>query len=482
MELAVAEAGPDNWGTRRIFTTLKGLPESQQPAPMVFWYRESPRPLQTEQFGGPGMVTLGDPPLRVSGMVSLMLDSAGRLVYLEAVPPQMEDSPPAQKPLDPAPLFTAAGLDLAQFKPAEPHWTPLASVDARAAWTGIFPGRPENPIRVEAAAWRGKPVYFQIIGPWTQPSRMQIRQSSSSQRANQLLWTTVFVIMIIAGSLLAWRNLRLGRGDRHGAFRIAVLAFAVSMGMWIFGGHHVPWPGEVDLFSVAAAVALLQGAQLWIAYIALEPFVRRHWPKTIIAWTRSLSGGLRDPLVGRDIFIGLLVGVAYDLVIAGALALDMRQGDGPGDNVHLPALGSFPGYTSVFLNHVLGALGGGLVFFLILFLLRVLLRREWLAGLAMIVIFAGVRGLNADHPVIDTSMFVVIYGILVVLMLRFGLLAVVVCSFVTDLIIALVFTPDFTAWYGTTSLLTLLSLIALALYAFRIATAGKPLFAGLLDR
>jgi hypothetical protein len=66
--------------------------------------------------------------------------------------------------------------------------------------------------------------------------------------------------------------------------------------------------------------------------------------------------------------------------------------------------------------------------------------------------------------------------------LRYGFLAVMVCIFVTDLMIALVFTPDFTAWYGSTSLLTILSLIALALYAFRTATAGKPLFAGLLDR
>jgi hypothetical protein len=47
---------------------------------------------------------------------------------------------------------------------------------------------------------------------------------------------------------------------------------------------------------------------------------------------------------------------------------------------------------------------------------------------------------------------------------------------------SMAFTPDFTAWYGTSSLLTVLSLIALALFAFRTSTAGKPLFVGLLDR
>jgi hypothetical protein len=67
-------------------------------------------------------------------------------------------------------------------------------------------------------------------------------------------------------------------------------------------------------------------------------------------------------------------------------------------------------------------------------------------------------------------------------LLRYGFLASLVCLFVTDLIAALAFTTDFSAWYGTTSLLTILSLIGMALFAFRTSTAGKPLFEGLLDR
>jgi serine/threonine-protein kinase len=452
-----------------------------QPSPIGFWYRESPRPLETQAFGGPGQVSLGDPPMDISGMVSVTLDPAGRLVDLEAVPPQMEAQPATPKPLDPAPLFTAAGLDLAQFKPAEPQWNPLAASDARAAWTGIFPGRPENPIRVEAASWRGKPVYFQIIGRWTKPSRMQETQATGSDRANQILWESLFGVLVVVGSLLAWRNLRLGRGDRQGAFRIAALAFVLSMAVWIVGGHHVAWPGESTLFINAVAISLAMGGQLWIAYIALEPFVRRHWPKTIITWTRTLSGGLRDPLVGRDILIGLLVGLGYDLVIATATAIDMRRGDAPNTSTLLSALVSFPRFASGYLNHLLEALVGGLLLFLVFFLLRVVLRREWLAAIAFVAILSA-RGLASDHPAVETCMYAAIYAILVALLLRYGFLAVLVCIFVTDLLFALVFTWDFAAWYGSASLLTVLSVMALAVYAFRTSTAGKPLFAGLLDR
>src|SRR5216684_448114 len=39
------------------------------------------------------------------------------------------------------------------------------------AWQGSLPERPSVPVRIEAAAYRGKPVYFQFVGPWTRPGR-----------------------------------------------------------------------------------------------------------------------------------------------------------------------------------------------------------------------------------------------------------------------------------------------------------------------
>jgi len=138
-------------------------------------------------------------------------------------------------------------------------------------------------------------------------------------------------------------------------------------------------------------------------------------------------------------------------------------------------------FASGYANHLFSALVGTLLLFLVFFLLRVVLRREWLAGIAFVVLLS-VRGLAGDHPAVDTCTYVAIYAILVALLLRYGLLAAMVCILVTDLLIALVFTADFGAWYGTASLLTVLSVIAMAVYAFRTSTAGKPLFAGLLDK
>ena len=108
-------------------------------------------------------------------MVGLNLDPQGRLIEFSAVPPQVEETPVPPRPADWTALLTAAGLDMSRFAPAEPHWIPLVSFDARAAWTGSYAHAPEVPLRIEAASWRGRPVNFQVIGPWSKPERMQPR-------------------------------------------------------------------------------------------------------------------------------------------------------------------------------------------------------------------------------------------------------------------------------------------------------------------
>ena len=48
-------------------------------------------------------------------------------------------------------------------------------------------------------------------------------------------------------------------------------------------------------------------------YVALEPFVRRFWPHSLLGWSRLLSGRVRDARVGRETLIGVLFGVALAL-------------------------------------------------------------------------------------------------------------------------------------------------------------------------
>ena len=316
---------------------------ADRPAPVVFWYRQSPREMRALGFyssGGAGRVTQFDPPMDVVGMVQVAVDMRGRLVHFEAVPPQRD--PPAADAPSPnwSALFSAAGLDPAWFHSAAPEWTPLAWGDARAAWTGSFPEQKDLPVRIEAAAYRGKLLYFDTFYPWTKPGRSTPYAPALSQKIWNVVLCLLLFSVLIGGVLVARRNLRLGRVDGRGAFRLGSFIFVVFLTMWALRAHHIASLDEIDLFIIALSWGLLGAASVALLYLALEPYVRRKEPQTLISWSRLLAGKFRDPLVGRDLLVGSLYGVA--------LALFETS-----DNFLLPVLGKLPPTPNIGLTESL---------------------------------------------------------------------------------------------------------------------------------
>jgi hypothetical protein len=135
--------------------------------PMNFWYRQSPR--QLVPLDSSGHVSPDDPAIDVPGMVSVELNSSGRLLKLHALPPRVEDSKGAWPNADWGALFAAAGLDMKRFTLSGPKLFPPVGFDARAEWDGSLVQDPGTPLHVTAAAYHGKPVYFDVLGPWNRP-------------------------------------------------------------------------------------------------------------------------------------------------------------------------------------------------------------------------------------------------------------------------------------------------------------------------
>ena len=140
-------------------------------------------------------VAITQPPDTMTGMITMVLDGAGRLLSFSAVPPLLESGGTAVSPPDWAPLLTAAGLDEKALTPAAPNWSPMTRFDSRAAWDGVFGS---EAVHVGAAAYRN--------------------------------------------------------------------------------------------FQAALAQGLYCAAYVYLAYLALEPYVRRRWPGMLISWTRALAG------------------------------------------------------------------------------------------------------------------------------------------------------------------------------------------------
>jgi serine/threonine protein kinase len=447
-----------------------------QPTPILFWYRTSPRYMLAGNFGNDGDVTWDDPVLDVSGMVEMGLDPQGHLVSFAAVPPQVDESPPSTTPLDGTALLTAAGLDPARFKTAEPHWTPPVGSDQRAAWTGTYPSDP-NPLRVEAAYWRGKLVYFALISPWTRADRMQPAEQTLSQKVLLVVVLSVLCAVVIGACLLARHNVRAGRADWRSAFRLSGFLFALGMASWALSTHHMADSGELIIFVMGLNINLIVALLIWVLYVALEPYVRRRWPQTIISWTRVLNGRLRDPVVGGHLLVGIVFGVFSALSTQIAALLNMHSTGVPSDVVRLDTLRGVAHVASDLIGMLPSSILNTLWVFFLLFVFRVIFRKEWLAAIIFVLFFAGLGSLaHTSSALITLPIRLLQLAVMLYVMLRCGLFPYVVGASVASVLTLFPITSDFSAWYAGSTIFTLICIVALTAFAFHTALAGRPLF------
>jgi serine/threonine-protein kinase len=468
------------------------------PPAIYFWYRQSSSPLApgrlfTAESGGAGLPAMGmatpaDPPPVLAGMAEVRLDARqGRLIRFAAVPPQEASLwPPAPEP-DWNELFRLAGLDFGAFTPAtEPVWNPPAFADNRLAWTarGVYPGWPDVEVRVEAATLRGRPVFFQVIGPWARPERDAAYRGGPAAPAWVPAWASTvgvldFVLLLTTAALAAY-NVRRARGDRPGARRVALAVLAVSLCSWLLMASHVAAVEELDVLLVGLAYALLASAATWTLYLALEPYVRRFWPQTLISWSRLVAGRFRDPRVGRDLLVGALCGVAAYLLEELSVLAPAWVGRPP----------AAPLYGWIYAIVDVRRCAGDLLFMLLwgfllaliqvlafALVLRVVLRKQWLAAAALAAFGAAVFGLWAD--VFGAAYGAALYGLAVGLLIRRGFLAVVALSVVLH-VLFFPLTADLSSWYAGTGLIATAAVAALAGYGVYASLAGVPSRSALL--
>jgi predicted Ser/Thr protein kinase len=451
-----------------------------RPSLLQYWYRQSPDSLVAKDFRDnlltPGIVTTDDPPNVLSGMINLVLDPQGRLTYFQAIPPQKENqAASAPAAFDWNILFTTAGLDPTQFQPAQPTWASLAASDTRVAWNGTWPGT-ARPLHVEAATYHGKPVFFSLIGDWTKPGRMKDTEKESlGKQAGKFISVFVLCVLLVASLLLARRNYRQGRGDREGAFRLAGAMFLLEIALWLCRCHFSSAYETVGLFLLAVSTALFIAGITWMLYLAIEPWVRRHWPKTMISWSRLLAGQVRDPMIGRDVLVGVLLGVIWILVFQIRYIPMMRMGAAP-NLFSTNALMGGREALGTWLYQWPQAIQTSLVFFFLLFGLKVLLRREWIAGIALVAIFAVPRGLSSTYMAVEIPAQIIVYAIAVIIVLRFGFIPLVCAVFTINLLANVPFSADFSSWYMTSSILALFSVLLLAGWGFYHSLGGEPLW------
>jgi serine/threonine-protein kinase len=412
-------------------------------------------------------------------MARVGLDPEGRLISLLVVPGERTGPGSAAAEPDWVPLLRATGVDEKTLTPVPPEWAPPVFADRRASWTGSWPGKPEVPLRIEAAAAGGRPVSLRIIEPWTRAAEEPGPPEDLWHRAAQLVNTLVFVVVVVVAGIVALRNVRRGRGDRRGALRLALYLGAARM-VWFVGAHHVASPEELDLFISHLSFAMQRVGLAYVFYLAIEPYARRLWPRMLVSWVRVLEGRFGDPLVGRDVLIGCAAGALLALAarlqswipaaLGGASALPVWS------TWTLESLrGTVPALVAVVAIHTTELLA--VIFpMTMLLIFRLLLRRTGPALVAVsllaLVMFYPDSGSIPGYVV----GFCVAIATCWVVLFRAGLLAFATMRFITSLLEQMPMTPHPDGWYLGAMLLALAFILGPAFYAFWTSQAGRPLF------
>jgi serine/threonine-protein kinase len=490
--------------------------------PFAFWYRSSPASLQALVWWQMNP-TMEDPPPRRVGDVLAMLDIEGNLRYLSYMSPSAEDLPvkavsehtdrasqvdtpslePAQADASREPTVVpsasqqldAAGVmsqlrsvmaldgDVAERSSTSLHGVPS---DQRFAFTGTIPSAAPIPITIEAAAARGRIVGIETMYPWT-PGSAGIQQQPPNLvlRFVEFSGTALQLGLFISAAVLARRNLRTNRADRRGAARVAAISAILGLSSSLLLST---WTNNVaeTFFGAPLVRAVFHAGLWWVAYIAIEPVIRRVWPHAIISWSRFLEGRWRDPLVGRDLLIGIVAGLAIVLTAEPLAVLIASLTNAPPPVPFLPNTIALIGPRFA-IGQTVDAVGDSIVITLLVSLGMIVARgllRHPLLVVATIFACMYVVGFSGPFQDAPYRFFLAIpwAAVPTYIFTQRGILSGAAMLSVTFMILRLPMTLDTSRWYAGAGIILALLLVCVTLYAAKITLGRQSIFSrSLLD-
>jgi len=441
----------------------RGSPDS-----VVFVYRQSPRPMNPRELYSD--VDTNDPAMDVPGMITVVLDARGRLREFSAVPATVAMQGVAEP--DWAGLLSEAGFQSAQVSMKDGNVVPPTAFDVRQDWQATESGQTTS---ITAAAYNGKVVYFRGAPPGTAANVA----TAGTGTVGDIMFVFAAAFCGIGSWLLARRNMRRGRGDRQGAFRVAIFIFTGEFVSWALAAHFSrdAWR-DYWAFVGGCGAALYMAGFMWVLYMAIEPYMRRRWPEMLISWARVLTGKVYDPRVGRDVMLGALGGAAMAIIQNAVNALPawfQVANIQPARTSQLTLRGP-AGVISALSYDANLAVQWALATGAFLVVARFIMRRDWPA-VVLSAISLGLVVLAADNLLIAVPAVLLCAAIVYSLLFRYGLLSVAVTLFFYFILRRFPLTFDFSQWFVWRSICSIVVLAAIAIYAWLAMNVGRPIFA-----
>jgi serine/threonine-protein kinase len=248
---------------------------------------------------------------------------------------------------------------------------------------------------------------------------------------------------------------------------------------------------DTDRLFVWVGLGLFVGGVMYLVYLAIEPFVRKSCPTMLIGWSRAMGGRFRDAVIGRDLVVGTVAGTLL-------LALDqinalVRHLIGRPDPIPFrPDTGMLehPRYfvvtmTSGFNTGLQNALLSVLVFTIFRELFKRLtarLKARWAgsdytaAGFALAIATLIQVATTESPDALAVAQFILTSLVFLVVLLRYGLLAVVVMYTISSMLSRTPLTLRGDSLYALPAWLMVGVIFVAAAAGVWLARGGEPLF------
>ncbi|MEM1186492.1 MAG: bifunctional serine/threonine protein kinase/MFS transporter [Planctomycetota bacterium] len=300
----------------------------------------------------------------------------------------------------------------------------------------------------------------------------------------------VFLIITVVAGVMAYRNYRLGRCDLRRATTLGLTVFgfttlSAALGADVSIITFEAFVGPFPLYAYGLGFALV----LIACYIAVEPLARSRWPGSLVSWTRLFGGAYTDPMIGRDLLLGIAAGVAVRLAASLAQFFAPILAPSIGADTGLPTMnGTMSGLTGMrdmlglsLAQVAVGLINAAALAFVVLIVMVLLgllkVKRRWPA-IAIVVVLVAAQSLVAPNqgPLDRIAMLAGVTLVLVVLD-RVGLLAAAATITSMTLLSYFVDLAPYDQWWAPSALTPAVIVGAFTLFALRTSTAGKSLFA-----
>ena len=458
----------------------------EQPAAGWFWYRESQTTLRPREylhvFSPHGvfknhLASWDDPAITSADSLLLVRTPAGKLdtfrinlgdgllpVWKRSEKPQREwvDDLLREAGLRPTD-FVDKATDRESVAARQQPWICPVAHDACLEWTGTYPNNPHLKLAVRMGFLRGRPVYFRVVPPWRE-----------ERTALGDLPAILFVIVLVGCLVLVPRNIRLRNADVAGAIKIGIVAFGVSEICWLLEAPHHASLDELMIVVQGVVRSLFQALGLILAYLALEPLLRRLWPTLLVSWTRFMQGRWRDPLIGRDLLIAFTGSGINKLLYGLQFAMADRLAPGVMPSADQLPFFAAPRLMFAMYGEFLLTATWVCLFYLMVFILlvKVICRRTLIAYLACIgVVFLLQVTSGEDQWFLQATTFISVVMPITILM-RWGILAAV-AYFFANLTLGAICSHNVALWYGPTTVISVLFFVLAVGYGARYALAGR---------